>query len=81
MQLITKTRAHYVLEPQDKEAIRAQLGELKLTMADISGRLGVSASYFSDVLNGKRYFTAGLETRLAREGIVVKGKKGGNKCK
>lgn len=62
--MTTKTKPRYVL---DKKAIRHYLIDHDLTQRDFAKTLGISASYLSDLLNGRKSISLSVLFSIAEE--------------
>lgn len=63
----------YVLDENDKKAIKKQMVDLGLTLRTMSAKLGVSTSYLCEILNGKRNVTKRVREQFESQGIILEG--------
>lgn len=69
MKKIVKT--YFVLDENDKKAIKKQMIDLNLTSALLARNLGVSNAYISSILNGQRRVTEKIVNQLSEQGIFI----------
>ena len=66
------TRTYYVLDDTDRKSIKKQLIDLDLTLRQVAKNTGISVSYLSEVINGKKNFTEYIKQALEKQGIMLK---------
>lgn len=69
MKKIVKT--YFVLDENDKKAIKKQMIDLNLTSALLAKNIGVSNAYISSILNGQRRVTERIVEQLRKQGISI----------
>lgn len=62
--MTTKTKPRYVL---DKKALQHYLIDHDLTQADFAKTLGISASYFNELMNGRKNMSISNMFSIAEE--------------
>lgn len=65
----------YVLDENDKKAIKKQMVDLGMTLRTMSAKLGISVSYLHEILNGKRNVTERVREKFESQGIILEGEK------
>ena len=70
MKAITKT--YYILDEKDKKQIKKQMIDLDLTLSKMAKNIGVSTSYISAIISGKRCLTDKIIKQFLSQGIVIK---------
>ena len=70
MKKIVKT--YFVLDENDKKAIKKQMIDLNLTSALLAKNIGVSNAYISSILNGQRRITERIIEQLKSQGVYLK---------
>lgn len=68
---VKKTETRF-LEEQEADAIKLTCMQLGISQNELAKRLGVSISYLSMVMQGKRAFTHDLEARFNEIGWIIK---------
>lgn len=69
MKKIVKT--YFVLDENDKKAIKKQMIDLNLTSTLLAKNIGVSNAYISSILNGQRRVTEKIVNQLSEQGIFI----------
>ena len=69
MKKIVKT--YFVLDENDKKAIKKQMIDLNLTSALLAKNIGISEAYMSSILNGQRRVTERIVEQLKEQGIFI----------
>ena len=69
MKKIVKT--YFVLDENDKKAIKKQMIDLNLTSALLAKNIGISNAYISSILNGQRRVTEKIVNQLSEQGIFI----------
>lgn len=69
MKKIVKT--YFVLDENDKKAIKKQMIDLNLTSTLLAKNIGVSNAYISSILNGQRRVTERIVEQLKEQGIFI----------
>lgn len=69
MKKIVKT--YFILDENDKKAIKKQMIDLNLTSALLAKNIAVSNAYISSILNGQRRVTERIVEQLRKQGISI----------
>lgn len=69
MKKIVKT--YFVLDENDKKAIKKQMIDINLSSTLLARNLGVSNAYISSLLNGQRRVTERIVEQLRKQGISI----------
>lgn len=70
MKVITKT--YYILDEKDKKQIKKQMIDLDLTLSKMAKNIGVSKSYISEIISGKKHLTDKIIEQFKSQGITIK---------
>nr|DAM04690.1 MAG TPA: Regulatory protein [Caudoviricetes sp.] len=66
--MTTKAKSRYVL---NKKALQHYLIDHDLTQADFAKTLGISTSYFNELMNGKKAYQSATCSRLQKRRIWI----------
>ena len=72
MNKVTKSKTYFVLDNNDKKAIKKQMIDLNLSSTLLARNLGVSNAYISSILNGQRRITEKIIEQLKSQGVYLK---------
>lgn len=68
----TIIKKYYILDENDKKLIKKQMIDLDLTLSKMAKNIGVSKSYISEIISGKKCLTDKIITQFSSQGIIIK---------